>query len=218
MTKSEARSILGVESDATDAEIKQAYRRLVLIVHPDRGGSSADFIPVNEAYQILTGTKAASSRPESAPAPGGSSSRPTARPQHTYRVATVAMRLLNLDPEEFARIELICHQWLGDVSSLNRRAAKQLFWLAAGRIPVGAAASVMQGQRFKSAAKAMLAALADVSNRMDSPEAWLNFATRYMQMLKLSGMKSVSKEFSRAEFQAALTRAQETEGRPSGRY
>ncbi len=46
--------ILGVSKNATQAEIKQAYRRLALKYHPDRGGDSERFKKINEAYQVLS--------------------------------------------------------------------------------------------------------------------------------------------------------------------
>lgn len=45
--------VLGVAPDATQDEIKAAYRRLVLQVHPDAGGNDALFRQVKEAYDTL---------------------------------------------------------------------------------------------------------------------------------------------------------------------
>ena len=55
MTLSEAYRILGLSTDATFAEVKTAYRRRVAEVHPDRGGSAAEFIRVRAAFEILRG-------------------------------------------------------------------------------------------------------------------------------------------------------------------
>lgn len=44
---------LGVEEGASRAEIKQAYRGIVIKAHPDRGGDSDAFIAVTKAYQVL---------------------------------------------------------------------------------------------------------------------------------------------------------------------
>ena len=108
------------------------------------------------------------------------------------------------------------------VSELNKRAAKQLLWLAVGRLPVGAAVSVAKGQRFKHAAQKMLDALRDVNSPrgMSSPSSWMNFAECYMHMLKLSGMKTVSREFDRASFMSALNKIEKSTrpSRPNGRY
>ena len=54
MTKYEALRELGLQSDASAADIKKAYRKWSLATHPDKGGSSEDFVRVAEAYQVLT--------------------------------------------------------------------------------------------------------------------------------------------------------------------
>lgn len=50
--------ILGVDVDATEAEIKSAYRKLARKWHPDVAGNSEDIIhkfkEINEAYEILS--------------------------------------------------------------------------------------------------------------------------------------------------------------------
>ena len=45
---------LNVKKDATDVEIKKAYRTLSLIHHPDRGGDAEMFKIVSEAYETLS--------------------------------------------------------------------------------------------------------------------------------------------------------------------
>ena len=45
---------LGVPKTATDDEIKQAFRRQAMKHHPDRGGDSAKFQSINEAYTVLS--------------------------------------------------------------------------------------------------------------------------------------------------------------------
>lgn len=53
LTEHESRTILGVGRDATQDEIIAARRRLARSAHPDRGGSHAEMVAVNEACRIL---------------------------------------------------------------------------------------------------------------------------------------------------------------------
>lgn len=47
-------NILGVQADASDEEIKKAYRSLAMKHHPDRGGDQAKFQEIQEAYATLS--------------------------------------------------------------------------------------------------------------------------------------------------------------------
>lgn len=64
------REILGVASDASEEDIKKAYKKLAMEWHPDRHGGSKEaeekFKEINAAYQILTGKM----KDRNAPAPG----------------------------------------------------------------------------------------------------------------------------------------------------
>jgi len=48
-----ARKLLGVKADATHTEIVEAHRRMLALVHPDRGGTSAQVHEVTAARDLL---------------------------------------------------------------------------------------------------------------------------------------------------------------------
>ena len=54
MTLREAYDVLGLPPEATAAQAKAAYRRLVAEAHPDQGGRTSDFIRIRAAYEILS--------------------------------------------------------------------------------------------------------------------------------------------------------------------
>jgi hypothetical protein len=55
MSAAEALSILGLASDAREEDVQKAHRRLMEILHPDRGGSAYFVAKLNEARQALIG-------------------------------------------------------------------------------------------------------------------------------------------------------------------
>ena len=50
----DAYTTLGVERHATDEDIKRAYRKLAATHHPDKGGDTAKFQEVQQAYETLS--------------------------------------------------------------------------------------------------------------------------------------------------------------------
>jgi curved DNA-binding protein CbpA len=46
--------VLGVAKDATAAQIKSAYRKLVKVHHPDKGGDEEQFRKITQAYEVLS--------------------------------------------------------------------------------------------------------------------------------------------------------------------
>jgi DnaJ-class molecular chaperone len=56
MTREQAHSILNIDENATEKEIKAAHRRIIQKIHPDQGGSDYLAAQVNRAKEILLKT------------------------------------------------------------------------------------------------------------------------------------------------------------------
>jgi DnaJ-domain-containing protein 1 len=50
--------ILGLETDATDAEVKKRYRDLIKQNHPDKGGDPKEFMKIRKAYTKIMDARA----------------------------------------------------------------------------------------------------------------------------------------------------------------
>ena len=55
MNRTEAFKILGLAEDASDAQVKEAHRRLIAGLHPDHGGSDYLAAKINQAKDFLLG-------------------------------------------------------------------------------------------------------------------------------------------------------------------
>jgi DnaJ-class molecular chaperone len=53
MTDAEAIAALGAAPDASEAELKSAYRQRLRLTHPDCGGSTIHLMRVTEAWRTL---------------------------------------------------------------------------------------------------------------------------------------------------------------------
>jgi curved DNA-binding protein len=63
--------ILGVDRNATPDEIKKAYRKMAAKHHPDRGGDTAEFQKIEEAYRNLSDPQLKSQHDNPDPFGGG---------------------------------------------------------------------------------------------------------------------------------------------------
>jgi hypothetical protein len=53
MSRGEALNVLGLQDGATEADIRAAHRRLIVQIHPDKGGTSYLAAKINEAKDVL---------------------------------------------------------------------------------------------------------------------------------------------------------------------
>jgi hypothetical protein len=82
-----ALATLGLDANATDAQIRKTYKRLSLIKHPDRGGTTLEFQNLQNAYSVLIqtlNTTVPAAAAEMSSSSSSSSSQNNARNQHAY--------------------------------------------------------------------------------------------------------------------------------------
>src|SRR5688572_1685306 len=53
MSRAEALKVLGLEEGASEDQVRAAHRRLILQIHPDKGGTSYLAAKINEAKDVL---------------------------------------------------------------------------------------------------------------------------------------------------------------------
>ena len=57
MNKEDHYATLGLNKNASSADIKKAYKKLALQAHPDKGGSAQEFQKISEAFSVLSDPK-----------------------------------------------------------------------------------------------------------------------------------------------------------------
>ena len=77
--RSNALAFLGLPSGASDADAKKAYRKMALRMHPNQGGSTANFQKLGAAINMVRG--AVRFQPENGPAQPPPQPQPQARPR-----------------------------------------------------------------------------------------------------------------------------------------
>ncbi len=106
-------SILQIKESATAEEIKKGHRKVIKLLHPDRGGESKHFILVQKAYEVLSNPKKKkrydlargvlyntpipfSSQPKAAPIPTAPPSPFNVRPNPQFGVGDI-VQYIGLD-------------------------------------------------------------------------------------------------------------------------
>ena len=201
MDRRQARDLFGLADDFTPEDLKLAYRRLALLTHPDAGGVAAAFRQVHDAYEFLLSGRQTAEAP-----PTASAKESQAPPKWNFDLAALAMAYLGIDPDTFATIEDLCHSIDGQVSEARKRAAKQLLWLAVGRIPVGAAVTVAKTQKYRNRALRMLETLGKIQTQdgIRIVGNWYQFGDDYKSLLEIINQEHYADEINLAEYHIFL--------------
>jgi len=93
--------VLGVDPDADDAEVVDAYRERVKEAHPDQGGSTEEFLAVKTAFErIENGWEPGDAVPESDVSkepPGATGDEQSAEPEQPTEPEGVTVEYLNYE-------------------------------------------------------------------------------------------------------------------------
>lgn len=103
LSEDDCYALLGVSPGSTEAEVRRAYRKLALKLHPDRAGkaSTRHFQQVSEAYMFLKARAAWISR--KAP-PTAGTTEPTPRPGSTRILGRLTGQLRSILARGAARL------------------------------------------------------------------------------------------------------------------
>jgi hypothetical protein len=107
--------VLGVTSQATLGEIREAYRHKAKIHHPDAGGEDWAFRILVQAYEILCSARVArATRVEPPVAPQSPTAATRPKPRPGAEAVHQGIRDTGIDPTKIVAVELLCVRFLWD--------------------------------------------------------------------------------------------------------
>jgi len=95
--------VLGVAADATDEEVKAAYRKAALEHHPDKGGDAERFREVQEAYEALRDDESRSHYQRT----GEANSKATERRRRAERELSEIFTAIAVGVEDLAHVDVV---------------------------------------------------------------------------------------------------------------
>ncbi len=146
--------VLGVAVDASHAELRRAYRRLLRETHPDTGGDPVRFQAVQDAWQRI-GEAGARERWDRGRAPAGSPAAGTTEPSPSRRAGSAPRARAYGHPGGHSRERflILMREWAGRGASLDdpydpalvRSAPRELRHLLADALAEEATARAVSG-------------------------------------------------------------------------